>query len=309
MRTAEAAPVPAGKVSVLADSLKDPDPAVRRAAARGLGEERDPAAVPPLMGIVNTDPDEGVRLAALGSLVMIGDKSAMPAYEKALGDKSEWMRQSAAEALNGTWQKSAHKALVQALKNDPSDKVRRAVAEALGNPGILGRYSAHTWTGKELTESALIMALGSDKDYGVRAICAKMLGKFKSRNSYKALEKAFKRDKVSSVRTAAARSLGELEMDEAVATLIDAVEFDKDENVVAAALESLKYFQDDRIPDTAVDALRNASPKVRWDAIDVLEFQGASQYEDTLRQVMDDDYESEGIRNKAMEALQSMGLE
>jgi len=298
-----------GKVDVLVESLSDEDPAVRRAAARGLGETRNKMAVPPLMKLATDDPEDSVRLAALGSLVMIGDKSALPAYEAALKDKSEEMRQGAAEALSGSWQESSHRALVDALKTDPSVKVRRSVAEALGNPGILGRYGAHSWDDSELTESALVMAVNSDKDYGVRSISARMLGKFKSKRSFNALIKAFTRDKNSSVRTAAAEALGELEMEGALAPLLEVIEFEDDEKVVAAALRALKYFENDKVTDAAVGALRSTSPMVRWQAIDVLEYQGSMEHEDTLRYIMDDDYEPEGVRHKAMEALQSMGLE
>jgi HEAT repeat protein len=302
-------PAPSDRVTVLTESLTDDDPAIRRAAARGLGETRDVRAVGPLMALCADDPDTTVRLAALGSLAMIDDNAALPAYEDALKDEDELIRQGAAEALSGNWRESAHKALVEALKTDPSEKVRRSVAEALGNPGVLGRYKAHGWEASELTESALVMVLGSDKDYGVRAISAKMLGRFKSNRSFNALMKAFKEDKSSSVKAAAAESLGDLGMDKAVEPLIDTAMFSSDENVLAAAIKALKYFDDPGIPDAAAEGLRSSSPKVRWQAIDVLEYQGADEYADELAAIMNDDYEPEGIRAKAMEALQSMGLE
>jgi len=297
-----------GRIAALIGSMHDRDPMVRQAAARSLGEAGDKAAVPALSESMSSDPDVTVRLIALGSLSMIGDKSAIPVYEKALTDVSEKVRQSAAQALSGFWGETAHSILVNALRNDPSPKVRRSVAEALGNPGIMGRYTAHKWSGTEITQAALIQSLAEDKDYGVRAVSAAMLGKFKNSKSLDPLLKTLEKDASVSVRAAAAESLGLLEMPaRTVKPLLDVVYFEKDEMVVAGALKALKYSGDPRAGDAAVSVLRSPSAAVRWQAIDVIEEIRPKDAVGPLNEIAGDSYESEGVRHKAKLALQALG--
>lgn len=300
----------AGKrAAVLMESMRDPDPNVRRAAAAGLGEMKDKDAVPLLADVLETDEDPEVRLTALGALEIIGDQDAIAAYEKAFRDPDERVRQGAAHALSGFWGESAHKALVNALKDEKSARVRRSVAEALGNPGIMGRYSAHKWDGTEITQAALVEALKNDADYGVRATSARMLGKFKSALSLKALIEAAEKDGNMSVRASSAEALGFIEMPAAVPPLMDIVRFEKDEFLVMSALKALKYYHDPRIPDAARAALESGSARVRWQAIDVLEELRDTGSVEMLTKIAGDDFESEGVRFKAKEALQMMGAD
>lgn len=298
---------PSGRVAALIAALGNPDPAIRQVAARNLGDDGDKTASPALMSALANDPDVSVRLVCLGALATINDSSALHAYENALGDVNEMVRQGAAEALSGKWQESAHKALVNALKSDPSAKVRRSIAQALGNPGIMGRYTGHGWEGAAISQAALITALKDDKDYGVRAVSATMLGKYKNRESLKPLLDALEKDANLSVRAAAAESLGLIEMPGVVKPLSDVVYFEKDEMLVVAALKGLKYAGDKAAADAAIEALRSRSAAVRWEAIDVLEEFRAEDAVEPLTELANDDYESEGVKHKAQLALQSMG--
>jgi len=302
----EAAPRTDGIQPALVESAKDPDPVVRQAAAMKLGETGNKSAVSILSGMVLGDPDESVRVAALGALVIIGDRGAGAAYVAALRDASDKVRRSAADALSGSWDEGSMNALIDALKNDPSPKVRQRVAESLGNPGIMGRAQAHHWDSSADTEVALIQALKKDESYEVRATAASMLGKFKSGKSIEPLLAAME-DKSSSVRAAAADALGSYDRPEVIERLIDAIWFEKEEQVIVNALRSVKYYTDPRLTGPVIQALRSGSQKVRWQAIDVLETQKPRDCLEPLKQMADDKYESDGVRVKAREALDMMG--
>ena len=292
----------------LAQSASDPDPVVRQAAARGLGETRNRDAVPLLAKMLATDGDETVRLTALGALVAIGDGSAVPSYVKALKDESELVRRSAAEALAGVRDRASLEALVEALGNDPSFKVRQSAAEALVDAAADGAADPRRRDEGTDAESALIRALKSDESYQVRATAAEVLGRYKDGKAVDPLVEAMD-DKSSQVRAAAAESLGSFDSHKAVDRLVDAVSFERDDAVLVGALRSLKYSGDPRVVDPAVKALKSGSSKVRWTAIDVLEVFRSPDSIEPLKAVEHDSYESEGVRDKAKEALQLMGAE
>src|SRR5258708_26827210 len=72
--------------------LKDADPQVREAAAHLLGEDGDPAAVEPLLQLLQ-DPAEGVRASAAEALGwMTRNRQALPALSAALHDPSDLVR-------------------------------------------------------------------------------------------------------------------------------------------------------------------------------------------------------------------------
>ena len=293
----------------LAQSASDPDPAVRQAAARGLGETRNRDAVPLLAKMLATDGDETVRLTALGALETIGDGSAVPSYVRALKDESELVRRSAAEALTGVRDRASQEALVEALGKDPSFKVRQSAAEALVD--VSGDGATGDLRGRDEeadTESALIRALKDDESYQVRATAAEVLGRYKDGKAVDPLVEAMD-DKSSQVRAAAAESLGNFDSRKGIDRLVDALSFERDDAVLVSALRSLKYSGDPRVIDPAIKALKSGSSRVRWTAIDVLEALRSPDSVEPLKTVEHDSYESEGVREKAKEALQLMGAE
>ena len=78
--------------------LKNPHPAMRAAAALGLGEIGDRAAVPFLVDALK-DEQWLVRRDVATALGRIGDPRAVPALENALQDEETLVRSAAAEAL------------------------------------------------------------------------------------------------------------------------------------------------------------------------------------------------------------------
>ena len=289
--------------------LTDKDPVVLRGYARELGEKGARDKVRELSDLLLADPDESVRLAAMGALLAIGDRSALPAYGQALRDRSDKVRQSAADALSGVWDRDGQRALLSALRTDPSPKVRQHVVLSLGNPGLTGLGSAHNWDAAGETVSALIQVLNTDTSYEVRANAADMLGNSGDERALAPLITALTKDPSAAVRSAAAESLGAFNRPEAVGPLIDVVSFEEDDTVVVSALKALKYFDDPRISGPVVAALRSASSKVRWQAMDVIEVMKPKEAVRPVEDIEGDNREEEGNRAKAREVLQLLGVD
>jgi len=76
-------------VAVLIAALKSESPLARRAAARALGEIRDPRPVEPLAAVVQGDDDYGVRTAAANALGQIKDQRAIWALVNVLKLRDE----------------------------------------------------------------------------------------------------------------------------------------------------------------------------------------------------------------------------
>lgn len=84
-------------IPFLAEALKEEDEEVRFHVARNVGKFGE-SAVPYMLDAID-DPDEHVRRYAAWILGNIGDERAVPALEKALEDKSSYVRKGAEQAL------------------------------------------------------------------------------------------------------------------------------------------------------------------------------------------------------------------
>lgn len=112
------------------DALHDPSPAVRRQAAKGLAQLRDPRAVPPLIHQLEEHPDlvEEETMEALGELA---DESAVGPLLRYLQSPRALTRRAAAKALGRIGSPSAIQELM-ASASDPNDPdLRRACLQAL----------------------------------------------------------------------------------------------------------------------------------------------------------------------------------
>ena len=91
----------AGAVAPLASALSDKNYFVRAQAARALGVNGRAAvqAVPALMALLTKDEDSEVKRQAAGALGQIGDRSALPALERATRDKDPYLAQAASDAI------------------------------------------------------------------------------------------------------------------------------------------------------------------------------------------------------------------
>lgn len=112
---------------------RDPDRAVRLAAATGLRDGPSQGAVPQLAAMM-ADTDGGVRRVAVQALREQEGTAASAALGAATSDKDENVRASAVLALGARRAKDQAN-VVAALAHDPSDQVREAVASTLGDLG------------------------------------------------------------------------------------------------------------------------------------------------------------------------------
>ena len=161
-------------VPVLVEALEDPDPAIRRSAAYGLGVMglQDSDTIAALLSHLK-DPDPAVRMDVAVALQQLGpasdqiQKTAIADFIEALNHEDKAVREGATFAL-GTLGKEAAPAIAQliAALKDSDEEVRISAAIALrriGSPAV----------------PALTKAL-TDADMQVRTKAAFALGKIES---------------------------------------------------------------------------------------------------------------------------------
>jgi HEAT repeat protein len=124
-------PKGAGDVSALRTALADPDPCVRRTAARLLGRSGDPAAINALRESLRAADPASREIGALG-LGVAQDEAATEALASALRDDVASVRLAAAWALGRVEDARAIEPLIGRLEGDDDPRVRAAAAWALG---------------------------------------------------------------------------------------------------------------------------------------------------------------------------------
>ena len=111
--------------------LKDARADFRETGALGLGELQDSRAITPLSDALSGDASPVVRMTAAWALGEIGEKTAIDALARALGDRAPEVRRTAAWALGELNDKRAVRPLSAAL-NDAVLEVRLEAVWALG---------------------------------------------------------------------------------------------------------------------------------------------------------------------------------
>ncbi|MQA91930.1 MAG: hypothetical protein GEU90_17200 [Gemmatimonas sp.] len=197
-------------VAALIELLRnDPEPEVRVAAARGLGELEAPEAVEALSTALINDAHPGVRTAAAWALGEIEDELGVDALVAAMVDESPEVRRSAIHALSDIESFASVSGLTLAL-SDPDPNVRRTAARTLGDIDL------------EVAPPELIAAL-TDESAEVRVSAAHAIGEIEDPSAATALGAALS-DVVDEVRAAAIQALVELESPEAIDALIRALQ-------------------------------------------------------------------------------------
>jgi len=214
----------------------DPDPRVRRAALRWLGELKDPAAVALLTQHLR-DPDEAVRAAAASALARIGPigqpgaDSLVALARTALADRALAVRLAGVELLV-----AAHAAAeLVALATDRDPTVATEAALAAGGGPAAGR--------------AVERAAGSP-DWAVRAGAANLAARALGKDAALGLARKLAGDPELAVRLAAARVLAHAG-DRPAAAAIFAAALATDHRIDAAVDLAL---QDDPRGAQALDA-------------------------------------------------------
>ena len=121
-------------VGYLIQALNDPHYAVRIAAAEGLGEIGDRAAVEPLVLVCN-DEREDVRIAAARALGEIGNRRSIQPLIHLFNDRYHGVRVAASDAVT-VFGRDAHEPLEEAL-DDPVPSVRVTAARTIGLIGVV----------------------------------------------------------------------------------------------------------------------------------------------------------------------------
>ncbi|HQU14253.1 MAG TPA: HEAT repeat domain-containing protein [Thermodesulfobacteriota bacterium] len=159
--------------------------------------ERDARSIPALRIMASKDADEKVRARAIGALTLLRDTGAPAVY-------------------------------LERLSSDPSPRVRRAAADAIGTLGIppdrIGRLSG---------------PLQKDTDPMVRAECARAIGKLGSRAAVGTLMYAVAVDPSPEVRSLAVEALFRLRAAEAGPILATSAREDPSPTVRAQAVRAL----------------------------------------------------------------------
>jgi HEAT repeat protein len=182
--------------------------AIRKAAARALGQIKDTRAVEPLIGALK-DEDRDVQEAAVDVLGQIGDTRAVEPLIAALKDGNwEVVLLAAARALGKIGDARAVEPLVVALKDSGSDS-RRAAAAAVA----LGQI-------RDARAVEPLVAALKDEYRHMRWAVAQALGQIGDARAVEPLVAALKDGIVRSMREAAAMALAEIEAGRAVTPLV-----------------------------------------------------------------------------------------
>ncbi len=139
---------PGSHRALYAALLADSDPQVRRSAARGLASVSDEANVELLSDLFD-DPDDSLRLIAVGGLATIGGPAAVPTLLRAVADTGlpDGVRRDAVEALGQADDRRAVDAMLDLLSSDEASHGLRSAAvralSSLGDEGALNRLMDH----------------------------------------------------------------------------------------------------------------------------------------------------------------------
>lgn len=292
---------------------QDADAFNRQAAARALGEIKDPRALEGLLEAIS-DSDPIVRSAILLALVSFRkDPRVFPVLLGGLKDDDFAVRGEAALALGRIQEDRAFDPLLNALRNGRPE-LREKAATALGEMGDLRavdglhgsmmrdeKIEVRRSAEKALTVMAHHVSKGlKDPDPDVREMTADQLGKIRDPYPVPALIEALC-DEESVVRESAANSLGIIGDRSATQPLIKLLK-DRRGYVRKHAAHALGVLKDPQAVDALIAAARDEQWFVRADAAWALGQIGSDKALKILMALFND--QDRNVRQSAVEAVQ-----
>jgi HEAT repeat protein len=226
---------------------------VRLSAIAALGNFKDPRAVPVLLEILSKGNTGDESHASVEALKAIGDRNAVPGLIKLLSSDKPEMRNAAAYLLGSLKDPSAAAQLVEALKGEQEDSVKGSITRALvelGDPSVADSLTQEALPGGQQGISAVmsLKKLGEAGAPGLRRV----LGESQDRE----------------LRKAAAQALGEMKSVASIPTLQTAINLDPNGEVSSeAALALGKIGSLDAVKALVAAINTPDSNPNRWDAI------------------------------------------
>ena len=189
----------------------------------------------------------------------ISDKAVEALKNKLLDTAEYWgVRYEAAKALGAIGTEKAKQALIEALDKVKNPRVRRGIAEALGN-----------FRGEDVGEALARILQNEDEGYYVRAAAAHSIGKTKWEKAMKILKKIKDKPSHNDVITIGAiRGLAELGTDEAFKIIVEYTKEDKPTFVRMEAIRAMARFNEKREAREIIEhAIRDENVRIRSAAI------------------------------------------
>jgi HEAT repeat protein len=272
----------------LRDLLKEPDRAIRAAAAAALGRVGGADDVPALRELLK-DTDRDVRAAAAAALGRVGGAGDVPALRELLKDPNWDIRAAAAAALGRVGGEAVVPALRELLK-DPNHTVSLSAAQALACVG-------------GATDVPALRRLLKDPNRLVRAAAAVSLARVGGADDVPALRELLK-DPDPPVRVAALQALARVGGATDVPALRELLK-DPDPSVRVAALQAVVHATGKAAEPYLRELLNDPDPLVHGAAVVALIWVGAYADAPALRQLLKDP--SAVVRRAAAEELERMG--
>ncbi|MBN8591815.1 MAG: HEAT repeat domain-containing protein [Anaerolineae bacterium] len=245
--------------------LSDPDPVVRREAAKALGEAKAVEAIEPLKQVVQNDPVTRVRDVALSALVTIDDPQVIPFLMDTLHDAEIGRTVSWAAA---DFAPLSIQPLIDILVDEQLDVAVRERALS----GLVG-CAADSWGSRDAAKTPqlvdsiidLLIAYLSNEATELREAAA---ASFRAVRVSRATQPLIPLlcDPFSEVRRAAVDSLGCIGDDAAIDPLIACLK-DPDSEVREDAARMLSCFEDTRSVPFLIESLQDTDPEVQDGAV------------------------------------------
>jgi len=277
------------KTEIAIDSLintltKDKVSNVRESAATALGNIGNEKAITPLINTLTKDKDSYVRGRAAAALGNIENEKATDSLINALKtDKNLFVRTQAAFALGDILNEKAIEALIDALISEENNKAQVAIYFILFINNVeskskikipdktikllikdFSKYEQNkrniisfilTISKSEKVIEPLIKILFNNKENGVRASAATILGNFGGEKEIDALIKALATEKDDNVQSMIYRALGDVETEKATEVLIEALTCEKDYKVRDAIVFSLQNVGTEKVISPLIKTL------------------------------------------------------